>query len=125
MKKGDYITNGEYTRKVLAVIDGDLIGFSYDWNINGDTEHHKQTRENEFHAFQLKTWIEKNGWKVVEKEWRPEDLKKGDKYWFLDSCGNIFSEVWTNQKEDIYRLKTKNVHKDQELAEEALKKIME
>jgi hypothetical protein len=125
MKKGDYITNGEYIRKVLAVADGDLIVFSYDWNINGDTEHHKQTRENEFHAFQLKTWIEKNGWKVVEKEWRPEDLKKGDKYWFLDSCGNIFSEVWTNQKEDIYRLKTKNVHKDQELAEEALKKIME
>lgn len=125
MKKGDYITDGEITRKVLAVIDGDLIGLSYDWEIK-DEEHYKQIRQNEFCQFRPKQSLENSGWKVVEKEWRPEDLKKGDKYWYISDWGVATNPtVWDNDKTDLYRLKTKNIYKDKESAEEALKKIME
>ncbi len=123
MKKGDYITDGKYIRKVLAVVDGDLIGYSHNWEIE-DTEDIKKNSENSFYGFALKTNLERS-WKVMEKEWRPEDLKDGDKYYFIDCFGYIFSAVCTNQKADLYRLKTKNIYKDQESAEEALKKIME
>ncbi len=125
MKKGDYITNGEYTRKVFAVIDEDLIAYSIPWSAE-EPEEIKKASENSFNSFDLKTHLEKAGWKVVEKEWRPEDLKKGDKYWYISDWDVATSPtVWDNDKTDLYRLKAKNVFKDQESAEEALKKIME
>lgn len=124
MKKGDYITKGQLTRKVLAVIDEELIAYSMEW-VAEEPDESKQASENIFSSFQLKTHLERTGWKVVEKEWRPEDLKDGDWYWFINDRGIIYKGCWHDYIADKYRLKTKNVFKDQQSAEEALKKIME
>lgn len=124
MKKGDYITNGEITRKILAVIDEDLIAYSIPWSAE-EPEEIKKASENSFNSFDLKTHLERAGWKVVEKEWRPEGLEYQDRYYYIHSDGYISSDLWYGATEDYYRLKTKNVHKDKESAEEELKKIME
>lgn len=53
----------------------------------------------------------------------PESI--GEQYWYLDSGRNLFSCIWRNSKNDIFRLKTKNIFETEEECEARLKEIME
>lgn len=46
-----------------------------------------------------------------------------EKYWYLD-CGIILEDLFINYTSDIFRFKSKNMHKTRESAEEALRLIM-
>ena len=55
------------------------------------------------------------------EELPPKEIK----YWYIDDLGKITMDICWNQDEDIFRLKTKNCHKTQKSAEEALKRLLE
>jgi len=57
-------------------------------------------------------------------EWGSEE-SKGEEYWYIDDGGLVFSICWVNNKEDNFRLKTKNVFDTEEECDAKLKEIME
>jgi hypothetical protein len=60
-----------------------------------------------------------------KREWKAEELKVGDIYWYLDSNAGIYQDVYFINKTTQYRLKTGNVFETQEQAEAHYKKVME
>lgn len=57
-------------------------------------------------------------------EWSADSLKEGDEYWFIDTVCKPSISSWTNHRFDLFRLKSKNIYRTREEAEEAYKRIM-
>lgn len=111
-KKGDIIVgkNGGKVKILVAIDDCYLISWAgdHDWASDWHTE----------------CGLDNLGYKLDAPEWKPENLKKDDWYWFMDSWGDIADDPWEGNNKDKYRLKTGNVYQTKEKAQEALDKIM-
>ncbi len=57
-------------------------------------------------------------------EWSADKLEEGDEYYYMDDMGAIYGDCWDNEKMDHFRLKSKNIYRTKEEAEEAYKRIM-
>lgn len=60
-----------------------------------------------------------------KKEWKPEDIKRLDEYWFINARAFVDRDQWTGHNMDILRLKTNNIFQTEEKAEAHLKEILE
>lgn len=71
---------------------------------------------------------ELNDMELSVKEWSPNDLKEGDKYWYFDTICNgvqISSKEYLNSVADKFYIDLGNCYQTREAAEEVYKKIME
>lgn len=127
--KNSYITNGEIFRKVLETL-GDLVFVSFAWGKNqalkrdngGFTfsEHFCATcTQKELVAIGYHTCTAEEAGMPAEK-WRPED---GEKYYYIDSFGDISGAQWRDESGGKFRLHVGNVYKTREDAEQALAKL--
>ena len=66
----------------------------------------------------------KNGYKIIEKDWSASDLKKWDTYWYVDTQAVICNCLWENDRTDNFRLKSKNIFKDEASASKRRDEIL-
>lgn len=56
-------------------------------------------------------------------EWSADKLKDGDEYYYA-KAGGVGESGWSNDEVDRFRLKSKNIYRTREEAEEEYKRIM-
>ena len=122
LKKGDVLQNGDYFKKVISVINEDMIVLSFTWsNISSKEYTAKMSQETSgiYGQYELKNYT------LVKKDLSWRDLKEEDEYWYLDSTGNIFCGRPFNDGEIfLFRAKSNNIYQTKKDAEEAYKVIM-
>lgn len=119
IKKGTILKkkDEDVYRKVFLVID-DVVFLSTHWFSKMAVQHANGGEE-----FNLLSFITEN-YDIVEEEWKPENLKPGDGYWFIDSVGDVWKGKFENESYDKFRLKSKNIFPTKEKAEEYRDKIL-
>lgn len=121
MKKNDIITDGTYYRLVLETL-GDLVFLSGDWK-EGETE--SSIKHNKEFASMPRHFKEISNWTVVVPEWNPREmLKFGNKYWFIDSTGEILEFDYCACETDKWRIATSNCFRSEADAIAYKKKVL-
>lgn len=121
LKKGDIIQINNRFRKVISIINEDLVALSADWykhNSKENIEQWSQSFNNLYTQYDLKDYI------LVKQEWSWKDLKVGDEYCHINSMGDIYNTIWSNYEIDLFRAKSGNIYQTEKEAEEAYKLIM-
>lgn len=110
MQPGQFLVNKDgMKRKIFSVREGIIIA----------------SKINNFEvcgAFDTEVGWKKDGWSLLEEPWVP---KKGEKYFFVMSYGDIDSIVWRDTNEDKFRLSVGNVHRTTSDAKEYRQKLIE
>lgn len=110
LKVGDIVENQSGYRCEVLVITGKLIALSSFSNYNN---------------FSIwKTEHELKDYTLIKPEWKPENLKGGDEYWYINNFGSVETRIFANDKGDNFRIKTKNCFPNEESAEKRYKEIM-
>ena len=123
LKKGDIITRGDYNNMVLGVLD-ELCFVSNSWG-EGHSERIIQEIQQEGGYFYTIESLVRQGYELLIPDWSPDELKKGDEYWYIDSTGTVVNTYYDGEYDAVqYRKKTNNIFPTREAAEAKLKEIM-
>ena len=122
LKKGDIITRGDYSNMILGVLD-ELYFISDPWG-EGYSERRVQENQQEGGYFYTIESLVRQGYELLIPDWSPDELKEGDKYWYIDSTGTVDNDYYDYYNNVEYRKKTNNIFPSKEAAEAKLKEIM-
>jgi hypothetical protein len=112
IKVGDVLINKDGDkRKVLEVLTQSCLLSCM--NNFGTTGH-----------WSIFTELEEIGYTVEEKELDTNEIRVGNKYWFVSSDGYVYFDKWEDTHVDSFRLKNNNIYQTEAKAKETLDKIM-
>lgn len=109
IKVGDIVDLEGYKREVLAIVDRAII-FDYRSHYGSQID----TLEG----------LVVGNYSLVIPEWKASELKEGEGYWYLDSLGDQSTSTWESHPKHRFRLKSNNIYRTEEDANQAYKKII-
>mgnify|MGYP000861604712 CR=1 FL=1 len=122
LKKGDIITRGDYNNMVLGVLD-ELCFVSNSWG-EGHSERIIQEIQQEGGYFYTIESLARQGYELLTPDWSPDELKKGDEYWYVTNELYVEQGNWYDTMEDRFYKKLNLIFQTKEQAEAKLKEIM-
>ncbi len=121
LKKGDILQSNNWFRKVISIINEDLVALSESWDKDSVKEYIKECSQNYYQSY---TDYSLEDYTLVKQDWSWKDLKNKDKYWVLHISGSVSYIFWENTKSDAFRAKSGNIYQTEKEAEEAYELIM-
>ena len=120
LKKEDILQNDNCFRKVISIINEDLVVLSQSWHNNSVKEHITEISQE---IAVICSNYELKDYTLVKKDWSWRDLKVGDEYWNFNEDGT-YADIWENDKYDMFRVKSGIIYQTEKDAKEAYELIM-
>ena len=121
LKKGDILQSNNWFRKVISIINEDLVALSESWDKDSVKEYIKECSQNYYQSY---TDYSLKDYTLVKQDWSWRNLEDGNRYWYLDEHGKKSYDYWDNYIIDQFRVKSGNIYQTEKEAEEAYELIM-